>query len=146
MRQQIPNYGDLGHSDIMGPKLRALVELQLAQDLVNYGIRGMEYRYDWSESCIEGHRLQHLDGEIENFSGIGVFDAQDQLIAGGWMEFVHDKNLSFFLCYWEFVNTYQNGTVIGGKNRGGIPPHIWHQIPEVFHNIWSTYRMRDRGR
>ncbi|WP_180349995.1 hypothetical protein [Bacillus sp. D386] len=48
-----PNYTDLGFADKMGPKLRMLVEKQLCDDLRFYGITANEFKFDWSESCIE---------------------------------------------------------------------------------------------
>lgn len=53
-----PNYEQLSFSDCMGPSLR-----------------------HWSECCIEGNRLKYLDGEVEDFSGIRLFDSQDRLFA-----------------------------------------------------------------
>ncbi|WP_148630026.1 hypothetical protein [Bacillus sp. E214] len=62
-----PNYTDLGYADKMGPKLRMLVEKQLCDDLVFYGITANKFKFDWSESCIEGNDASYLDGVVENF-------------------------------------------------------------------------------
>jgi hypothetical protein len=54
------NYIDLGLSSPMGINLRKLVESQLLQDLINYGIDKLDLKFDWSESCIEGHDTDYL--------------------------------------------------------------------------------------
>lgn len=48
-------YYDRGMSGSMGPKLRRLVETQLIDDLKNYGLNNPNLKFDWSESCVEGH-------------------------------------------------------------------------------------------
>lgn len=140
MTGPIPNYKDFGMSDQMGPKLRSLVEKQLIEDLKFYGIDKIDLRFDWSESCVEGHCFDHLDGTLENFSGIGVFDNMDHLIAGGWMEYILEDD--FFLAYWEFVTTYEKSKVIKEKRDVGIPDHIWQQIPNQYKPFWEVVRMQ----
>ena len=123
-----PNYTDLDYAARMGPRLRALVEEQLVNDLNNYGVSGAVLKFDWSRSCIEGHCTDFLDGSVENFSGIAVFNSADELVADGWMEFVHDGE--FFLAYWEFVETYDGEKKLAEKKQVGIPKHIWQLLPE----------------
>ena len=100
----MPDYHNLGFSTPMGPQLRELVEKQLTADLVAHGTDGNDLKFDWSESCIEGHHANHLDGSLENYSGIAVCNSDDQLVAEGWMEFILLGPL--FLCYWEFLDTW----------------------------------------
>ncbi len=111
----------------MGEELRNLVEKQLKEDLKNYGISNKQLKFDWSDSCIEGHRTEYLDGSVENFSGIVVYDNEDEMVADGWMEFIHEPN--FFLVYWDCVTTWKGDKKINEKNFG-LPEHIWIQIPE----------------
>lgn len=132
-----PNYTDHGYSIIMGPKLRMLVEQQLCDDLKVYGIAGNQFKFDWSESCIEGHETAYLDGRVENFSGINVFNEKDEHIAEGWMEFIHEPACDFFITYWEFLDFIDSGKEINIKDNVGIPYHIYHKIPE---NIRSNYK------
>lgn len=124
-----PNYQDLGFSKTMGPKLRELVESQLIEDLKFYGIHRKDLKFDWAKSCIEGHDTTYLDGSLENYSGIGVFDSNDNMVADGWMEFVHEED--FFLCYWDHVLTWNNNLMVGKKELFGLPEHIWLQIPDA---------------
>ena len=112
----------------MGPELRNIVEQQLIEDLKNYGINQKELHFDWSESCIEGHRTRHLDGSVENFSGISVYDDRVNLVAHGWMNFIHEKD--FFLAYWEFVTTWNKDKQLADKKDPGIHDHIWKRIPD----------------
>jgi hypothetical protein len=123
-----PNYTDLGLSSQMGPQLRSLVELHLAEDLKFYGIKTAELRFDWSDSCIEGHDTNYLDGSLENFSGIAVFDNHENLVADGWMEFIHEGD--FFLAYWEYVTAWDGDMKLSEKKYKGIPNHVWEQIPD----------------
>ena len=140
MKKIKPNYKDLGFTDRMGPKLRTIVERQLAEDLKNYKIDKVNLKFDWSESCIEGYRTKYLDGSVENFSGIAVFDSQDNLLAEGWMEFIHDND--FFLTYWEFVTTWDNQKRLKNKREVGIPRHIWQQIPEELKTKHKDKRLK----
>ncbi|GAB4024438.1 hypothetical protein [Spirosoma koreense] len=128
MQTAKPNYIDLGLSTPMGPQLRALVEKQLIADLANYGMVSLNLKFDWSGSCIEGHDSSYLDGDLENYSGILVFDEHDDLVADGWMEFIQECD--FFLVYWEYVTVWQNGEKIFDKSEAGLSEHVWAKIPD----------------
>ena len=125
-----PNYTNLGFSIIMGPKLRMLVEQQLSDDLKAYGIIENQFKFDWSESCIEGHETAYLDGRVENFSGVNIFNEKDEHVAEGWMEFIHEPGYDFFVAYWEFLDVFELGREICIKDNAGIPLHVYNKIPE----------------
>lgn len=135
-----PNYTNLGLSSSMGPNLRIFVERQLADDLRNYGISLNQVKFDWSDSCIEGHDTYFLDGSLENFSGIAVFDVDDTLIAEGWMEFIHEQD--FFLAYWEYVSTFNGNKKVSEKTDKGIPAHIWTKIPDGIKPVLVNQEMK----
>lgn len=122
-----PDYTNLSFADCMGIQLKSEVERQLLKDLKHYGIIQDEYKFDWSDCCIEGHRTNYLDSEVENFSSIMVFNADDELVANGWMEFIHEDDV--FIVYWEFLDIYQNGQEMSLKSECGIPLHIYNQLP-----------------
>lgn len=82
-----PDHSNFSFADCMGVQLKSEVE-----------------RFDWSDCCIEGHRTKYLDGAVENFSNIMVINANEELVADGWMEFIHEDGL--FIAYWEFLNEY----------------------------------------
>lgn len=132
-----PNYNELGFSSMMGPELRIFVEQQLCNDLKVYGIIGNEFKFDWSESCIEGHDTAFLDGRVENFSGINVFNEEEEHIAEGWMEFIHEPTCNFFIAYWEFLRFFDSGKEVEIKGEVGIPIHIFKKIPE---NVRFKYK------
>lgn len=125
-----PNYTALGFSNIMGNKLRNKVEEQLINDLMEYGIKENRFKFDWSESIIEGKRTAYLDGEVENFSGIKVYDANDEMVAEGWMEYLYDENESFFIAFWEFLSIYREGKENEIKKESGIPAHVLSKLPK----------------
>lgn len=137
--KRAPDFDALGCADRMGPKLRALVEFQLVADLKHYGIRDGGLKFDWSDSCIEGHRTEHLDGSVENFSGITVYDLENMLIADGWMEFIHEGD--FFQAYWEFVRTWNGDQKLKEKKEVGIPAHIWKLIPGSARSNYKAERL-----
>ncbi|MBT4986300.1 MAG: hypothetical protein HOM87_00705 [Proteobacteria bacterium] len=99
----------------MGEKLREFVECQLIADLNVYVSEGGEFLregvlFDWSDSCVEGHRTSYLDGEVENFSGVAVYDLSNDLIAGGWMEFIETENgIKVFWWYLDAGEKYKLG-------------------------------------
>jgi hypothetical protein len=126
MTKRKPNYNDMGLASSMGPKLRQIVEEQLLADLKNYLPHGSDIKFDWSDSCIEGKDTVYLDGSIENFSGITLFDRNENIVAEGWMEFIHEGE--FFLVFWDTVRTYNGNGVLNDK-KPGIPEHIWQKIP-----------------
>lgn len=127
-------YLDYGHSDKMGPRLRAVVQHQLIDDLTYYGIQDKALSFDWTNSCIEGHEEQYLDGTVENFSGIKVLNRQNIVVAEGWMEFLYDSSENFFIAYWEYLNILVSGREIQVKADGGIPEHIFAKIPLTLRN------------
>lgn len=140
MSSSTPNYTDMNFASSMGPKLQQLVESQLLIDLKNYGVDRSDLRFDWSDSCIEGHRTNYLDGSLENFSGIAVFDDANNIVADGWMEFIHEG--SFFLVYWQFVTTWKGDEKLGEKKDAGIPEHVWQQIPDSIKPNYSQDKVK----
>lgn len=122
MNKAKPNYTDLGLSSQMGPELRSLVERHLVEDLKFYGI-DKELHFDWSDSCIEGHDTNYLDGSLENFSGIAVFDNHENSVADGWMEFIHEGD--FFLAYWNYVTTWESDKKLSGITNRRMTNANW---------------------
>src|SRR5688572_11311460 len=130
-----PNFKDFGASEIMGPLLRQFVEQRLAEDLTHYKVISKNLYFDWSESCPEGHSIDYLDGVLENFSYVSVFDSSNNLVAEGWLDFVDN----FFdtttekkvFVYWDFVTTFYDDKKIIDKTQPGIPDHIWNRLDET---------------
>ena len=133
------NYTELNYAERMGPKLRALVESQLVADLKHYKVTGDGLKFDWSDSCIEGKHADHLDGSLDRFSGIAVFNPKDELVAEGWMEFV--KEGDFFLTYWEYVTTWEGNKKLSDKSAKGMPLWIWKQLPESIRSNYKDQRL-----
>lgn len=129
-----PNYIDLGLSSPMSVELRKLVEEQLIVDLKYYDVKSDNLKFDWSNSCIEGHLSNHLNSSLENYSEIYVYDNSNNLIAEGWMDYINsseylDKS-TFFITYWDNVIIWNNKEKLFEKLEFGIPNHIWEKIPE----------------
>jgi hypothetical protein len=137
-----PNYIEPGFSDSMGPNLRNKVEEQLSNDLMEYGLNEDVYKFDWSESCVEGKRANYWDGAVQNFSGIAVFNVNDEIVAEGWMEFIHDKSVNFFIAFWEYLHFINNdGEVVGVKKERGVPAHVMNKLPlSTRENIKKFYK------
>jgi hypothetical protein len=74
-----PNYNHYGLSNPIGIKLRNFIESQLLDDLKYYPIDEplSELNFDWSDSCIEGHTTNYLDGRFENYSSIYLYNKYD---------------------------------------------------------------------
>ena len=130
----------LGFSDCMGPELRKLVERRLLDDLGNYLLPEIEashvgLHFDWSDSCVEGHRTSWLDGEIENFSGIAVLDQEQNLIAEGWMEFIRTKaDLEVF--WWQLRGAAIKSRI---KTVNTVPKHIWDRLSDDQRREWIKF-------
>ena len=131
-----PNYG---HSEAMGPELRALVEKQLLADLKHYKIELPNLKFDWSNSLVEGHSANYLDGMVENYSGILVLNENNQIVADGWMDFIMEPG--FFLAYWAHITTREGKKKLAEKQMPGIPKHVWKQIPEELKAKYKGKRM-----
>lgn len=136
----------LGYSDCMGPRLRQFVEEQLLSDLNRYLRSGLrlspeDVRFDWSDSCVEGHRTDWMDGEIENFSSVAVVDHADRFIAVGWMEFIEtEDDLKVFWWFLEGRGTYD----MESKTSNQVPRHIWDDLSEEVRLAWRDYAPRER--
>ena len=135
-----PNYTDLGFSSPMGPQLRKLVEKHLIIDLRHYNTDKLNLRFDWSESCMEGHDAIYLDGYLENYSSIALFNEANCLVADGWMDFVLAGD--FFLVYWDFLTTWNEEKQLPDKSHPRIPEHVWLQIPDDIKGIYKNERMK----
>lgn len=130
----------LGFSDCMGPELRNFVERKLLDDLSNYLLPEIEashvaLHFDWSDSCIEGHRIAWLDGEIENFSGIAVLDQEQNLLAEGWMEFIEtEAGLEVF--WWSL-----HGPALRSPDQlmNEVPRHIWDRLSDDLRRMWIEF-------
>ncbi len=96
-------------------------------------------RFDWSESCIEGHAANYLDGSLENFSSISLYDEHNNVIADGWMEFMLEGE--FFLVYWDNLTAWRNGEQLASKKHFGIPPHVWEKIPFDIRGSYEREKM-----
>ncbi|WP_313157717.1 hypothetical protein [Sphingobacterium multivorum] len=95
------NCDTYGLSSTMGPKLRELVQIQLADELNSLLAIIAKFDFDWSESCIEGHDGMFLDGSLENYSGIILINKQESIKADGWIDFIQEGD--FFLAYWDQI-------------------------------------------
>ena len=125
----------------MGPKLRAFVERKLVEDLNYYTPSNIKYMrddvvFDWSESCIEGHRTGYLDGEVENFSGISLLDLAGSLIAEGWMEFIETQN--DLKVFWSYLDGGEAHS-ISAKRENKIPTHVWETLREDDRRFWANF-------
>jgi hypothetical protein len=135
------NYLDMGLSFPMGPELRKEVERQLLIDLSKYNVLNTNIKFDWSDSCIEGHSATYLDGSLQNYSGIQVYDENGDYIGDGWMEFILEKVEDLFIVYWEFLDIIDNGKEIGLKETPGIPDHIYELLPQKFRSKYANERV-----
>lgn len=123
-----PNYDNFGLSNPMGEKLRKEVEKQLSDDIKHYAITDGILKFDWSESCIEGRYTKILEGHMDNFSDIKVFNSYDEFIAEGWIDFIHEDKYNLFMVYWDQLDLYANGELAEVKGFG-IPDYIYDKLP-----------------
>ena len=136
-QNQNPDSRNLGNARWLDEELRRLIERQLAEDLRHYGIRNENLRFDWSESVMEGHCDTYQGKDVESFSEIRVFDAENRPVAEGWMEYVLHGD--FFRAYWEFLDVFGQGRK---KDKPGIPPHVWKKIPPELRHHFRNEKMK----
>lgn len=132
----------------MGKELRKAVENQLLNDLKVYGVDSNDLKFNWSESCIEGHRAKYLDGALGNYSDIKLFGENYELIVDGWLEYIYEKDQNIFLVYWDFLDVYYNGKAIVKKGKVGIPNHLLNllidNLKDKYKELLRAYRL-NRG-
>ena len=123
----------------MGSTLKSFVEDQLLKDLLSYQVNVSGARFDWSQSYGCGKERKYLDGRLQNFSRIVVFQGDGSLLADGCMDFICNKQTC--LCYWDLITTWRNGRSVREKKEPGITFHIWNQLPL---NLMSRYTLQKR--
>ena len=122
---------EMGLAMTMGPKLKAEVERQLLNDLEIYHVFAGELRFDWSNSCIEGKCMNYLDGSLDCFSGIMIYDAADQLVCDGWMDFYYIEDRDQLIVYWDLLDIYIDGIEVEKKSDFEMPEHIKTKIKMI---------------
>ena len=115
----------------MGPRLRAEVERQLLIDLAYHGVSVRNCYFDWSEVSPEGHATRHLDGELQNWSGVQVRRETGELVAAGWIDFVHGGGDLPLFVFWDLLHIEGEAGLGRGKEDPGIPIHVWKKLPDL---------------
>lgn len=119
----------------MGPRLAAEVERQLLGDLQCYGIEVGGVTLDWSEACTEGHVPKVLGGELHNWSNVAVLDRQMQVVAHGWIEFVHGGGGNPLFVFWDLLALVKGNKDRFVKKEFGMPAHIWDRLPDAVKDL-----------
>ncbi|MDD5111334.1 MAG: hypothetical protein PHG85_02185 [Candidatus Altiarchaeota archaeon] len=114
----------------MGKILFEEVNRQLIDDLREYGINEKGVYVDWTNPCQEGHCTSFLGGDLENYSIVYVINTDGQIIANGWMDFIHGGGDNPLFVFWDYLHLYKNGERVDVKSKPGIPKHIWEKLPE----------------
>jgi hypothetical protein len=114
----------------MGPRLRAYVEQQLLDDLRHYGIDPGVYKIDWADACQEGHCTSYMDGNLEELSGINVLGPDGEVVADGWMDFIHGGGNHPLFVFWLFLAIGCGTSRHEVKRDVGIPVHVWERLPD----------------
>jgi hypothetical protein len=116
----------------MGSALRGEVERQLLTDLGHYrpgSTNGLTI--DWSDPCQEGHCTDVLDGTLEEMSDVAVRDSAGNMIAEGWVDFVHGGGILPLHVFWLFLDIFDRGEMRKVKDDVGIPAHVWAVMSEA---------------
>ncbi|OUS68765.1 hypothetical protein B1748_32880 [Paenibacillus sp. MY03] len=115
---------EMGFAMTMGPKLKREVERQLLLDLNHYHPFPDELRFDWSDSCTEGKCLNYLDGSLDCFSSIYVYNKEDEVVGDGWMDFLYVVEIDQLIVHWKFLVIYIDEAMVIAKSDVGVPEHI----------------------
>jgi hypothetical protein len=111
---------------LQGLKLRDWMESQLLADIRQYGVTEA-VTFDWSQSFGTGGGTRYLDGTLENFSRIILFDSAGNLVADGCIDYISNNFLT--ICYWDLITVWKDGHIRREKREQGIPAHIWKKLP-----------------
>ncbi|MBE7463590.1 MAG: hypothetical protein HS116_08810 [Planctomycetes bacterium] len=110
--------------------LRAYVEAELIVESNKLGVSMIGWRFDWSDTCPEGHPFQYLDGLLENLGNVSIFGLSPDERANGSIDWVLDAQEGRPRIYWEDLYVYQNGVWIQIAKFKSIPDHIWNTLSE----------------
>jgi hypothetical protein len=119
----------IGHpASLMGDDLRREVERQLLLDLAHYRSSGLDSALvlDWSNPCQEGHQASCFGGTIESMSDVSVVDSLGDLVAEGWIDFVHGPD--GLTVFWLFLDLIENGSRTKVKASPEIPARVWQLL------------------
>ncbi|MDI4649224.1 RDD family protein [Cohnella hashimotonis] len=105
--------------------------------------------FDWSESCIEGKSLHFLDGSLDRYSGISIYDENNEFVADGWMDFEFDPSSNQLSVYWSFLDIYLNGQKIKSIQMDKMPTSSENRLMErtqendfIYFGFWKRVLMR----
>ena len=116
----------------MGDTLRKEVERQLLVDLGHYrGLASDGLSIDWSNPCQEGHCTEALGGMLEEMSDIAVRDRNGDIVAEGWLDFVHGGGDLPLHVFWLFLDLVDNGVTKPVKKDLTIPLHVWNSLSDA---------------
>lgn len=115
---------EMGLASTMGPRLKAEVERQLLKDLKYYYEYSSELRFDWSNSCIEGKCMNYLDGSLDRFSEISIYDDKNEIVADGWMDFEFNEVTNRLIVYWRFIDIYLSQNNIRTIENDEMPKRL----------------------
>lgn len=122
----------------MGPQLRAEVEAQLLADLREYDLDSSALRIDWSNACGEGHCKQAFDGNLESLSDVFVIDDEGQVLAEGWMDFIHGGGDNPLFVFWLFLRIRKGKRWRQVKSQPNIPEHVWERLPDSTRSLCTN--------
>lgn len=114
----------------MGDRLQAEVERQLIADLKHYypDLPSDDVAVDWSGSCQEGHVTRVLDGVLEEMSDVVARDGTGNVVASGWLDFVHGAEDLPLHVFWLFLDLHDGETIRRVKDDAAIPDHVWLRL------------------
>lgn len=117
----------------MGRSLRLEVERQLLADLDHYrpGSSTSGCSIDWSDPCQEGHSTDALGGVLEEMSDVLVRDRDGNLVAEGWLDFVHGGAALPLHVFWLFLDLVEAQGSIRVKDDVAIPEHVWSRLSDA---------------
>jgi hypothetical protein len=116
----------------MGDTLRREVQRQLLVDLGHYRVGPTDdLTIDWSDPCQEGHCTEIMGGTLEEMSDVFVRDRNGDVVAAGWIDFVHGGGDLPLHVFWLYLDLVENGRVQRVQDDGAIPSHVWSVLSEA---------------
>ena len=71
-----------------------------------------------------------MDGSLENFSAISIYNTEGKLVADGWMDFIYMNEQNQLIVYWDFLDIYLGEIKFDVKTKPGLPNHIIKRLNE----------------
>lgn len=68
--------------------------------------------------------MNYLDGSLDRFSEISIYDDKNEIVADGWMDFEFNEVTNRLIVYWRFIDIYLSQNNIRTIENDEMPKRL----------------------